>query len=210
MTKHEFLGALRARLSSLPEGELSDRLDFYSEMIDDFIEEGNSEEEAVSKIGSLDEIVSQILSDARFADTKWEEPKKKTYTYTTHKERRGMRVWEIVLLVLGAPVWLSLLVAAISIVLSLYASVWAVIISLWAVFVSFVACGFAGLILGVGFAVIGQGLNGLACVGAGFILAGFSIFIFFGCHAVTRLTCILTKNIIVYTKNKLIGKEKKR
>ena len=47
MSKSEFLTALRARLGGLPQGDVAERLDFYSELIDDRMEEGLSEEAAV-------------------------------------------------------------------------------------------------------------------------------------------------------------------
>ena len=63
MSKQEFLVQLRKGLSGLPQDDIEERLTFYSEMIDDRMEEGFSEEEAVSQIGSVDEIVSQIIAD---------------------------------------------------------------------------------------------------------------------------------------------------
>ena len=63
MNKKEFLAQLRKGLSGLPREDIEDRLAFYSEMIEDRMEEGFSEKEAVSAIGSVDEIVSQIVAD---------------------------------------------------------------------------------------------------------------------------------------------------
>lgn len=40
MSKQEFLAELRKALSGLPQGDIEDRLTFYSEMIDDRMEEG--------------------------------------------------------------------------------------------------------------------------------------------------------------------------
>ena len=48
MNKQEFLDALRERLSGLPSREVEDRLGFYGEIIDDRIEEGISEHDAVA------------------------------------------------------------------------------------------------------------------------------------------------------------------
>lgn len=62
MTKQEFLAELRRGLSGLPQNDIEERLNFYSEMIDDRMEEGLSEQEAVDGIGSVDSVVSQILS----------------------------------------------------------------------------------------------------------------------------------------------------
>ena len=63
MTKHDFLELLEEKLSGLPEKELAERLPFYGEMIDDRMEEGLSEEEAVAAIGNVEDIVSQVLED---------------------------------------------------------------------------------------------------------------------------------------------------
>ena len=52
MNKQEFLSRLRKQLKGLEDKE--ERITFYSEMIDDRMEEGLSEEEAVAAVGSLD------------------------------------------------------------------------------------------------------------------------------------------------------------
>ena len=60
MNKHDFIAKLRAKLSGLPDSDVRERLGFYSEMIDDRIEEGLSEEAAVSEIGSVDDIAARL------------------------------------------------------------------------------------------------------------------------------------------------------
>ena len=47
MNKEEFLSELRTKLSGLPQEDIEERISFYSEMIDDRMEDGISEEEAV-------------------------------------------------------------------------------------------------------------------------------------------------------------------
>lgn len=81
------------------------------------------------------------------------------------------------------------------------------IISLWAVFVSLAACGFAGVIAGIVFAVTGNGVPGLATIGAGIVCAGLAILSFFGCKAITKGMLILTKKVALGIKNRLIKKE---
>ena len=63
MKRIEFLNQLKAQLWALPEADIQCSLDYYSEMIDDRMEDGLSEEEAVAAIGDLDEIVKQILNE---------------------------------------------------------------------------------------------------------------------------------------------------
>lgn len=50
MNKQEFLDRLKVSLSELPPEELEERLNFYREIIDDRMEEGLSEEQAVAQL----------------------------------------------------------------------------------------------------------------------------------------------------------------
>ncbi len=60
MKKEEFLNELTGRLSELPPQEREKSLSYFSEMIDDRMEEGMKEEEAVGSMESLDEIVAKF------------------------------------------------------------------------------------------------------------------------------------------------------
>ena len=117
MNKQEFLTELRKGLSGLPQNDIEERLAFYGEMLDDRIEEGLSEDAAVAEIGDANEIVRQTVADIPLAKLAKERIKPK----------RRLRAWEIILLALGSPVWLSILIAAAAVIFSLYVSVWAVI-----------------------------------------------------------------------------------
>ena len=63
MNKQEFLNELRQGLNGLPQYDIEERVSFYSEMIDDRIEEGFSEADAVAAVGSIADIVFQVVSD---------------------------------------------------------------------------------------------------------------------------------------------------
>ena len=111
MTKIEFESALRARLAELPKSEIDERIGFYIEIIDDRIEEGLSEEEAVAAIGSVEDIAVEIAADIPFVKIAKEKIRK----------RGKLRAWEIVLLAVGSPIWLSLAIAAFAVIISLKA-----------------------------------------------------------------------------------------
>ena len=197
MSKQEFLVQLRKGLSGLPQEDIEERVTFYSEMIDDRIEEGITEEEAVAAVGTVDEIVKQVVAETPLAKIAKERIKSK----------RQLRVGEIVLLALGSPIWISLGIAAVAVILSLYISLWAVIISLWAVFASFAACSVGGVLSGVVFTAGSNAASGLAMFAAGIVCAGLAIFMFYGCKAVTDGILILTKKMAIWTKNCFIKKE---
>ncbi len=197
MDKQKFLGQLRKGLSGLPQNDAEERLAFYSEMIDDHMEDGLWEEEAVAAVGSVDEIVAQIVAETPLTKIAMERMKSK----------RRLNTGEIVLLALGSPIWLSLGIAAFAVILSLYISVWTVIVSLWAGFASLVGCSVGGVLACVVFTVGGKVASGLVILAAGFVCAGFSVFWFYGCRAATKGTLILTKKLAIWTKNCFIKKE---
>jgi uncharacterized membrane protein len=199
MTKHEFILQLNDKLSGIPKDELEERLSFYSEMIDDRIEEGLSEENAVADIGTVDEIVSQVIAEI---------PLVKIVKNKINSKRK-LRAWEITFLALGSPIWVSLLVALFAVVLSVYVVLWSVIASLWAVFASFVACAVAGVASGVMFIVLSNVFSGIAIIAAAIVLSGLSIFMFFGCKYATKGTVLLTKKIAVFIKKCFVKKEEK-
>ena len=81
MNKHEFLQKLEALLAGLSTKEKEEQLTFYREMIEDRIEDGLSEEEAVQAIGSAEAIAAQILSEASFVPGK---PKRRLKGWEPH------------------------------------------------------------------------------------------------------------------------------
>ena len=66
MSKQEFLVQLEKCLSGLPMEDVKERLNFYSEMIDDHMEEGVSERDAVAAVGSVEDIAAQVVADVPF------------------------------------------------------------------------------------------------------------------------------------------------
>ena len=199
MRKQDFLNQIATSLSSLPKDEVSDRLSFYAEMIDDRIEEGLSEEEAIRAIGSSDEVIAQILADIPLVKIAREKIKR----------RKRLKVWETVLLWLGSPIWLSLLVAAFAVAISLYASLWAVVISLWATFGSLIGSGIGGIVGGIYFAISANLPTGFAVIGAGLLCVGLSAFLFCGCQIITQIAWRLPKRIAIGIKSRSIQKEDK-
>ena len=104
MTKQEFLRQLEAELSGLPEGDIDEQLRFYSEMIDDRMEDGLTEEESVRQIGDPHEIAQRIISETPISRLVKEKV----------KNRAPLGTLAIVLLVLGFPLWATNFAVAVS------------------------------------------------------------------------------------------------
>lgn len=196
MNKSEFLAALREKLNGVPEEDINKSLDFYEEMIDDRVEDGMSEEEAVEALGSMEEIINQILSEVSLPKLVKEKVKPK----------QSLKAWEIVLIILGAPIWVPLVFSICSVVLSAYLTVWVMIISLYALDLSVALSGlalatmaFVSLVQG-NFAVFGM------MFGCGLMAVGFSILLFFGFNLVTKGILWLSKKVLIGIKGLFIKK----
>ena len=156
MTKNEFLSELKKALEGLPEEDIEKSLEYYSEMIDDRIEDGLSEEEAVADLGSIEDIRAQIVKDTPITKIIKEKIKPK----------RTLSGLEITLLIVGFPIWFPLLASAAATLFSIWVSLWAVVISFYAVETAFMASAVGGIIAAVVMLTLGCSL---ACVGLGIL-----------------------------------------
>ena len=206
MTKLEFLDKLQAGLLGLTESDAQERLNFYSEMIDDRMEEGLSEEQAVAQVGDVQVIVANILAeipqnapvqaDAEVVKQVIAKVEKPTHHQATPKkeEKKHMETWQIILLILGFPLWLPLLIAAFAVVISLIAVLWSVVGTLWgALFGTLAGCGIGVTLLGLGCMIAGKWVVGTALFGAGLACSGLAVFAFFACIYTTKGAAWLTK-----------------
>ena len=194
MTKVEFLNELKKQLNGLPENDLNERLSFYDEMIEDRKDEGKSEEEVVNEIGPVDKVANEILAE--------------TPLYNLIKERvkpkRALRGWEIVLLVLGFPLWFPLVTVFFFLCLMAYLLVWVGVIVMYALELGFASAGVGGTILF--FINLGTGVTSFTYLGVGILSIGIAILLIFGCIGVTKGTCKLSKKIALRIKSIFIKK----
>ncbi len=197
MTKSEFLSELRERLVGLSEADLNRSLDYYAEMIDDRMEDGLSEDEAVKEVGTPAEIAEDILKEMPLTKL----------VKARVKPNRKMAAWEIVLLILGSPLWLALLLTLFAAVLSLYIALWSVVISLWAIEVALVGAALVGVIALPISLIQGNVWAGVALLGVGVLAAGLCIFGCYGCRNATKGACLLGKRLFRFVKSCFIRKE---
>lgn len=186
MNKNEFLAALRAGLDGLPQGDIDNYGEYYAEMIDDRVEDGLTEQEAVAAIGELDAILQQILGDASLTQL----------VRVRAKRARALTAWEIILLILGSPIWLPLGITAIAVAIMLYIVTWALIVSLYAVDLSLAA---AWLCLWVNIFICIAAANSSAAVfslGIGLACAGLAVLSFFGFNQITKSLVALSKKLM--------------
>lgn len=103
MNKEEFLRDLMKQLSSLGETECNKFTTYYGEMIDDYIEDGYTESQAIDKIGDHKSIAKNIIEDQG--------------NIVLRESSVGIKFLQVALLILGFPLWGSILLVIILLVL---------------------------------------------------------------------------------------------
>ena len=199
MNKNAFLNELRKRLSGLPQDDVEEWISFHSEMIADRIEDGLTEEEAVSEAGTVDEVAAQILSDIPLTKL----VKNKV------APKRTRRIGGTVLLILSSPLWLGLLIAVFAVILAVYAVLWVLVICAYAVCFSMAA----GAVWGIPGAFLslrsGSVAGALFYIGAGLLCAGLAILLRFACVWAAKRVLALTRKIIPGIKRAFIRQSDK-
>ena len=190
MTKEAFLLDLRRKLNYLPEDEAERSLAFYAESIDDRMEDGMSEEEAVAALGRTDDIVREIegslplgaIVKARLRGT-------------------GGSSWFILFTILGSPLWLPLLAAFGVIVFSVLLIVWILILCLYSVPVAL-------LLTAVSLLVYAGSSVGAEKIGDLMMVAGMALIMGGGGLALISPLTQLVKKLLALTKS--FGRSVKR
>lgn len=196
MKKEQFIEELKNRLKGLPKADLEDRISFYEEAINDRIADGKTEEEAVRDIGTVDEVVNEIAKDTPLVKLVKEKVTPK----------RSLTALEVVLLILGFPLWFPLVLTAFILCLVGYLLIWIFVFVSYVVEIALAVASIGALI--AMFASIGSGTFNLAALGASIMCAGGAILWVFVCIAVTKLTIELSKSIIGGIKKSIMKKGK--
>ena len=168
MNKKQFCTFLENELRLyLSSKEVYKTLNFFKEMIDDRVDEGLSEEEAVSQLGNIDDIVGQILDEHNITKRQ----KKLVWRFIPQKTPS---VLNIIIVILLFPIWTlvaSFFIAFMSLIISLVVSVIAFFVGgialiLIALFYLIYEKNIAYYldILGFGFIITGIGLIGIYCL----------------------------------------------
>ena len=164
MQKVEFLALLRQRIAILPPREIEQTVEYYSEMIDDYVESGYTPEEAVARMGGVDNVAAQVLAGEQIPVYE---------AYGVQKRKKNGLLW---LVILGFPLWFPLLITAFCLVLTAAIVLLTLaMVTPWSLVVSFGASAIA-LLAAAPAVLVGEGLAALALtVGAALILAALCI-----------------------------------
>ena len=184
MTKAEYLSRLESLLSCLPEGQRAESLAFYEEMILDRMEEGLSEEEAISTLDAPGVVAEAILDDLPAVPR------------VVAKTRRKSRVLLWVLVILGFPVWGALLAALAITVLSFYATVWIFVAVVWGLAVLLVLGCPLFLLFAICGLIVGNAPYTLVEFGAALVALGLGLLLVRLAFELTRGVALLSAAVV--------------
>ena len=191
MTKELFLSELRNRLVGLPKEDIEERVCFYEEMINDRMDEGKGEEEAIEDLGGIDGVVNQIAQETPLVKL----VKQKV------KPKRRLKGWEIALIIIGFPLWFPLLLTALILCIVAYLLVWILVIVSYSVELALSVTAIGGPIVYI--INVSNGNNSILPLALGIMCMGGAILLFFGCIAATKGTLKLSKKIIISSPTNL-------
>lgn len=180
MTRDEYIKELEGALGALPQEERERTIAYYEELIDDRTESGADEAEVIAQLEAPQTVAERLLAEtagemgqsaqtiARAEDYRTASAGETDPTFASQsRQKKPLSAGVIVLLILGSPLWLSLLLAVLAVVLAIGATMWALVFSLA---VTVLALGIAGIA-----AVFSFCIAGLFGGGAAFFLLGLGI-----------------------------------
>ncbi len=165
MNKNQFLTELQRRLRGVPQEELDQAMEYYTEYFLD------------ANVDDVTDVIPLVGTPAQVAQRIWDECVDKQVTIQRQEggvKNTAKTVWMIVLAVFAAPIALPVAIAVAAVVFAVLVVIFAVIFAIIVAAVALVVGGFAALpgvfwVVGIGQAFIVAG-SALAMIGIGLLL----------------------------------------
>lgn len=197
MTKNEFLDKLRSALAGLPQEDIEKTIDYYCEIIDDAIEDGEDEQSVIGRMG-IEDIVEKIINETPIRKFVKEDVR-----------RRNLSTSFIILLILGSPIWFPALTALVTVAFSLYIVIWTLVAVLFVVFAALAVSSVAMLIMSP-LLIIARPIKAMFAFGSALVCAGAAVFMFYLSVWSAKLTVKFTLLMIRSIKNNFIKRSDAR
>lgn len=195
MNKSEYLDSIRSKLTGLPEKDINSAIEYYEEAIEDRIEDGLTEEQAIKAVGTPEEIAEKILMDSSI-------PKLIT---AKAKPQRTLKGWEIALIIIGSPLWIiigaCLLIVFLSVILTLF---W-VMLAIICCVVGIIVGSLGGIAASIAQLFTGGGASSVAMLGICIMLLGVGVLLVVPVKAALTGLWELIAKFIRWVKRKIIG-----
>jgi len=198
MNKAEFITQLEAKLQGLPQSDINKSLDYYREIIDDRVDEGINEAEAVAMLGDIDDIATQILMETPLP----------ALVKAKAKAKSKINAGEAALLAMGSPLWITLLIVATIVALVVYAVIWVFIGAVYCGVAAMAAEGALCLVAGVSRLIENAPQSGVLLVGLCPLFIGSALMLLPPVNCLAKLIVKLSKSVVIWVKSIVVGREK--
>ncbi|WP_027632775.1 DUF1700 domain-containing protein [Clostridium hydrogeniformans] len=182
MTKSDFFNSLRASLTPLSKEECNKFIIYYEEIFEDYKESGLTEKEAIDKLGNPHIIANDILSDQDNINVK------------VSPFRNN--ILNVILLILGFPLWGSILLALTLLILSANIIIWCIPFTTGVSSIAFLIAALVSII-GSPFMMADILEVGIVQLGVGIASIGLSILLAFLTLFLSRKLAVITKQLIL-------------
>ena len=180
MSEKEYLKKLKRRLSPLKKKDRDSLLDFYKEMIEDKMENGKTEYEAVSELEPVETVAERTLDEYGINRN---DPKVKLKT--------RLSPLAIVLIIVGSPLWIGLAAGAVGAAVGLLCGALAVVVSVVVACVCMTLCGPIVFVSGIVRLFTDVG-SGLIAMGSGLVATAIGVI---GAIGIYKLTVYIIEKI---------------
>ncbi len=197
MTKREFLSALNRELGCLSPEDRARSFEYYSEIIDDRIESGVDEHEAVRMLGDVKTIADGIINEVPISKL----------IKSRVKIKRSAGPTKIVLMIFGGLIVVPVIIALIASFFAVYVSLWTVPISLFAAALACAVAGVCGVLAGVLYTFTVGVLEGLWLLGASLVALGLIYPLFLIGKGTLIAMAWLTKKTLLHIKKRMLRRE---
>lgn len=176
MKKLEFINELGGALSVLPPEEVRPILDYYMEIIADRMEDGLTEEAAISSLGPIDELAKKLLAEHEAESADLSEP-----SPFPEPSPRRFPGWALTLAIVLSPLWLALFFVLIGVEITAWVTLGSLAVAAGAMILG----GVSGAVISLIAVLNPLSLYGrifisgmcLLCAGLGFLLLPFTVWL---------------------------------
>lgn len=182
MRRDDFLDQLSTYLQSLPFSERQSTIDFYAEQIDDRIDDGMSEEEAVASLEHPKDIANNLLSLRDEQSLEFYVPQ-----HEPQKTSNSNIALIVIVLILTCWIWIPLLLGILFVIAGIYATLFALVVSGLVLGVSCVLGGLAAL-ASAATLIPSSLLAAISHLGLALGLIGLSILSFLAAYYISKFT----------------------
>ncbi len=193
MNKAVFLKELAFHLNKMKNADKDRFLTYYDEIISDYIENGIPEEDAVNKIGVPIKVAEELLESQD--------------SLKIDMPSTGSRSLNILLLILGFPLWGSLLLAGILMLISIYIILWCIPFTTGVGCIGFLATSIIGFV-GSPFIIAKSLPVGIVQLGTSIAAVGISILLGIATMKLSEIFIAITKRfntkLIVLFKRRVV------